>query len=83
MRHINNVTFDIHQGFCHIVMFIKGYVAFGVHQGLCHNVTMVKGYVVNVTFNVYQGFCRIVMFNKVEFWITGTYHNVDNIHIYE
>ena len=53
--------------------FIKGYVT----------LWQWKGYVVNVTFDVYQRVCRIVMFIKGFFWITRTYHNIDNIYIYE
>ena len=38
MQHTDNVTFGINQWFCHIVMFIKGYVTL-VTLTLCHNVT--------------------------------------------
>ena len=45
MQKINNVAFNIHQGLCHIMMFINDYVAFDVHEGSCHIAAWVKGYV--------------------------------------
>ena len=63
MLHMNNVTFGIHEGLYHIVIFIKSYVALwcclrvmwhcDIGEGLYYIATMRKMWQINnVTFNV-------------------------------
>ena len=69
-QHMNNVTFDVHQGLCHIVMFchILTFIIF-----LCLIVTFLHIYVTiwNSCFQSLskglQGFCNIAMLIKCHF----------------